>query len=177
VIVFTHDLVFLNQIVSLAEEDGVDLQKHWIDRDDSGPGVITLNDCPALSKDYDSPSRARSHLDKANAARGSERERAVRDGMGDLRRVVEEIVAKKLLKDVVPRWNDRVIVTALPKINWDNALADQFVSIYEHLSRYIVGHSHSDEAMGAPPEPSELQALIERVDDLIRRARPNRPTS
>jgi energy-coupling factor transporter ATP-binding protein EcfA2 len=177
VIVFTHDLVFLNQIVGLAENDDVDLQKHWIDRDSSGPGVVTLNDGPALSKDYDSCVRARSHLARANSTRGSQRERAVREGMGDLRRVVEEIVAKRLLKNVVPRWEDRIIVTALPKINWGNELADQFVSIYEDLSRHIVGHTHSEEAMGAPPEPSELQGMIERLDGLIRRARSERPSS
>jgi wobble nucleotide-excising tRNase len=45
VIVFTHDLPFLNQLIVQAEAENVTYQAHWIDRDDAGnPGVVKLND-------------------------------------------------------------------------------------------------------------------------------------
>jgi len=51
------------------------------------------------------------------------------------------------------------------------ALVDELVTVYEELSRYIEGHSHSDEASGAPPELKDLGKMIETVDALVKRAR------
>jgi hypothetical protein len=94
--------------------------------------------------------------------------------MAALRRTIEETVVKRLLKGVVPRWSDRVIVTGLKKIAWDERLADEFVAKYEELSSYIEGHSHTDEAMGAPPEINDLEGKIAEVAALLQRAKPDR---
>jgi hypothetical protein len=59
---------------------------------------------------------------------------------------IEETVIKKLFNGVVPRWSDRVIVTGLRKVAWDDALVEELVDVYEELSKYIEGHSHTDEA-------------------------------
>src|SRR5579864_721694 len=90
------------------------------------------------------------------ALTGTVRRDAIVKGMGALRRTIEETVVKRVFKDVVPRWQDRVIVTGLRKVAWDHALVDEMVDTYEELSSYIEGHSHTDEAMGAPPEPKDL---------------------
>jgi hypothetical protein len=79
--------------------------------------------------------------------------------MGALRRTIEETIAKKFLKGVIPRWEDRVIVTGLRNIAWDDNLAEQLCSIFE---AYIEGHPHTDEAMGAP-----LTKMIDRVDSVV----------
>jgi hypothetical protein len=157
VIIFTHDLPFLNQLVTIAEDEDVSLQAHWIDRDEDGnPGQITLNDAPATSKAYDTTERANQCLAEAQALSGRARHNAICKGMGALRRTIEEAVVKRLLKGVVPRWSDRVIVTGLRNIAWDDGLAEQICQQYEELSAYIEGHSHTDEAMGAPPEIKDL---------------------
>lgn len=175
VIVFTHDLPFLNQIVLQAETDNVDIQAHWIERSSDGePGQITLNDVPATSKAYDTAERARRYLSEAKASTGTVRRDAIVKGMGALRRTIEETVVKKLFKLVVPRWEDRVIVTALRKVTWDTALVDEMVDMYEELSAYIEGPSHTDEAMGAPPEPKDLEQNITRLEALIKHARAER---
>ena len=172
VVIFTHDLPFLNQVILQAEGQDVDYQAHWIDRTTDGrPGQVTLNDVPAPSKAYDTAERAKQCLAIAKQGTGSARQMAVVNGMGALRRTIEETIAKKLLKNVVPRWEDRVIVTALPNINWDDALVQELVSMFEDLSAYIEGHSHTDEAMGAPPEPKVLEERIVKVEALIKRAK------
>ncbi len=175
VIVFTHDLPFLNQIIFHAEAEGVEFQAHWIDRSSDGsPGQVTLNDVPATSKAYDTVERAKLFLAEAKSGTGTLRHDAIVKGMGALRRTIEETVVKRLFKGVVPRWTDRVIVTGLRKVTWDNALVDEMVDMYEELSTYIEGHSHTDEAMGAPPEIKDLEQNISRVEELIKRARPER---
>jgi wobble nucleotide-excising tRNase len=135
VVVFTHDLVFLNQLLKYADDHDIVYEAHWIDRDDDGrPGYITLGDVPATSKAYDTPERARQFFAEAQTFSGKPRHAAITAGMGALRRTIEETIAKKLFKDVVPRWSDRVIVTGLRKIAWDDGLADELVTVYEELS-------------------------------------------
>ena len=120
---------------------------------------------------YFTAEQARRFFVEAQRATGTVRHDAIVKGMGAPRRTIEEMVVKKLLKDVVPRWSDRVIVTALRKIAWDNSLVDEMVDMYEKLSSYIEGHSHTDEAMGAPPEIKDLELGITNVEALVKRAR------
>jgi hypothetical protein len=175
VVLFTHDLVFLNQIILKAEIRGIDVQSHWIDRDtDNRPGHVTLNDVPATSKAYDTVEKARQWQAQAQRLSGTPRHDAIRGGMGALRRTIEETVVKRLFKGTVPRWSDRVIVTKLKTVAWDDALADELVDMYEELSAYIEGHSHSDEATGAPPEIKDLEKAVTVVDALVKRARTER---
>ena len=65
---------------------------------------------------------------------------AIRKGMGARRRTIEETMAKRLFKGAVPRWEERIIVTKLPTINWDNSLADELCTTFEELSGHIDGH-------------------------------------
>jgi energy-coupling factor transporter ATP-binding protein EcfA2 len=175
VVVFTHDLVFLNQLLQYADGQHIDYQSHWVDRDHEGrPGHVTLSDVPATSKAYDTTERARQFFSTAQSNSGRARHDAICSGMGALRRTIEETIAKKLFKDVVPRWNDRVIVTGLRKVAWDDGLAEELVTVYEDLSKYIEGHSHTDEATGAPPELEDFEKMIEWVDSLVKRARPDK---
>jgi hypothetical protein len=169
VVVFTHDLVFLNELVEAAKEIDVDVAGHWVDRDVEGrPGKVALDDYPSTSRVHETTQRAKSALARAKLLSGSELEDEIRKGMGALRRTLEETVVRHLFKKVVPRWTDRVIVTALPKVNWDVQKVGEIVALYEDLSRYIDGHSHTDEAMGATPQLAELEHRIQLVDELIK---------
>ena len=176
VIVFTHDMVFLTNLLNAVQGTGVTYQTHWVDRDgDGNPGQVALDDCPASMPQYQKVDKAEQTLKYAKSLAGQQRAGAVMHGMAELRRTVEELVPKYLLKEVVTRWSDRVIVTGLKKINWDNDLADEIIAAYEDLSAYIEGHSHTDEQIGAPPEPKDLQTRIETVRQLIKRAKSDRP--
>jgi hypothetical protein len=175
VIVFTHDLVFLTKLAAAAEDTGADLLTHWIERDGDGrPGQVSLDDCPATTPQYRTTTKAKKTLGEAKGPAGSKRVRLIQRGMGELRRTIEEIVPHLLFKQVVNRWTDRIIVTGLKNINWDEALVADLIKTYEDLSAYIEGHSHTEEQAGAPPEPKDLEDMVARVDDLIRRARPQK---
>jgi ATPase subunit of ABC transporter with duplicated ATPase domains len=121
VIVFTHDLVCLNELAFEAELKEVELLGHWVDRDNEGrPGKVSLDDSPATAKLHETTQRAEDSLARAKQLSESAREIEIRTGMGALRRTLEETVVRRLLKNLVPRWSDRVNVTALHRINWDN---------------------------------------------------------
>ncbi len=94
--------------------------------------------------------------------------------MGAVRRTIEETVVKRVFKGVVPRWEDRVIVTGLRNVNWDNDEIEKLCTLFEQLSGYIEGHSHPDESMGAPPRVSDLEQSISEVEAIIKWAKPPR---
>ena len=175
VVVFTHDLVFLTMLAGAAEDENVEMLTHWIERDGEGrPGQISLDDCPATTPQYRNTRKAKKTMAEAKAAAGSARTKLIQRGMGELRRTVEEVIPHYLLKQVVNRWSDRIIVTSLKKVNWDDGLVADIISAYEDLSTFIEGHSHTEEKAGAPPEPNQLVEMIARVDELIKRARRER---
>jgi energy-coupling factor transporter ATP-binding protein EcfA2 len=175
VVVFTHDLPFLNAMFVAAEAQGVSVEPHWIDRRSGKPGYVAPGDAPVTMKAYESTDKAKKHLAAAKVAVGSKQVEEVRAGMGALRRTIEETVVKRLFKDAVPRWSDQVRVTTLRQINWDNDEVEKICGLFEDLSRYIEGHSHSDEAMGSPPEVVDLETRVAQVDAMIKWARAQRP--
>jgi hypothetical protein len=176
VIVFTHDMVFFAKLCDAADKAGEDLTTHWMQRsgEDDLPGHVSLNDAPTTTPKYRNTDFAEGSLAAAKVAAGSEQERLVRQGAGQLRRTVEEIVPQYLFKEVVRRWTDRVMVTALKRINWDNALVDELVDVFEACSAIMEGHSHTEAGAEAPPTPTKLEELIEKTKRLIRDAKAQR---
>lgn len=174
--IFTHDLVFLTMVGAAAADSDVDMLTHWVERDAEGrPGQISLDDCPATTPQYRNTQKAQKTLGEAKTATGSKRLELVQRGMGELRRTVEEIVPFHLLKQVVNRWSDRIMITSLKKVIWDDALIGDIIQTFEDISAYIEGHSHTEEKSGAPPEPKNLEAMVSRVDDLIKRTKAEKP--
>jgi hypothetical protein len=47
--------------------------------------------------------------------------------------------------------------------------------MFEELSAYVEGHSHTDDATGAPPDVQLLERYIERADELTKWFRADRP--
>ncbi|MGO4134638.1 AAA family ATPase [Rhizobium brockwellii] len=172
VVVFTHDMVFFAKLADAADKAKSTITTHWMQRSgDNKPGMVSLNDGPTTTPQYRKTDFAEQTLAKAKAVSGSAQEALVRQGAGQLRRTVEEVVPQYLFKEVVRRWTDRVMITALKKINWDNGLADEIVEIFEACSAIMEGHSHTEAGTEAPPTPEKLEELIVRTKELIRLAK------
>lgn len=90
--------------------------------------------------------------------------------MGELRRTVEETVPFHLLKDVVARWRENLMITKVRQIKWDDGLADEIDAVFAELSRHIEGHSHTGEYQGVP-DLDDLRKMIDRVDAIVTAAK------
>lgn len=177
-IILTHDLVFLTMLIDAADKAGIPITTHWVERyGKEQPGLVNLNECPANTSDYKTTKKAKATLEQANRLSGQARVQAVQRGMAELRRTVEETIIRHMFKSVIQRWDERVMVGSLKKINWSNELADEIDKVFADISRYIEGHSHSEAYVPAPPVPKHLEAMIARVDDLINRAKPERKSA
>jgi len=81
VIVFTHDLVFVNQLYKAADDSGIAYEAHRVDRSvDGRPGEVSLNDPVGVSKFYDTTEQAKKYRDEARRSAGASRDDAIRKG-------------------------------------------------------------------------------------------------
>jgi hypothetical protein len=132
-----------------------------------------LAHAPTSSQDYETTNPAKASLAMAKAASGSARTDAVRAGMGKLRRTLEEIVVKYMFKGTVTRWDDRIAMSKIKEVAWSEEVADEIYSTFAELSRFVEGHSHSEE-LATPPEAAELATMIVRVEGIVAKARAKR---
>lgn len=174
VIVFTHDLVFLTLLSDKAEASGCEVVSHWIQSLEGIPGCVAIDDTPANSRVYRKTTKAKEFLHRAKQVSGRDRVDLVRSGAGALRRTVEEAVMQDLFKGTVRRWDEQVRLGALINISWSDDLADEIVALQADTSRLLEGHSNSDEFAGEMPDVDDLEKLIARVDEVIKKAKRKR---
>ncbi|MBY5693627.1 AAA family ATPase [Rhizobium leguminosarum] len=175
VIIFTHDLVFLQFLMDAAESTSADFITHWVSQSHDGmPGVVTLNECPANSSAYKTTHRAREALAQAKKVNGQQQIDKIRGGAAALRNTLEEIVIRDLFKGAVQRWDEQVRLSSVTSINWSNEIADEISALQGDISRLIEAHSTSDAYAGGMPEIGEFEPLILRVEAVQARAKQKR---
>lgn len=175
VIIFTHDLVFLQFLMDAAEGATTEFTTHWITQShDGSPGVVTLNECPSNSNAYKTPHRAKEALAQAKKVAGQQQIDKIRAGAAALRNTLEEIVIRDLFKGTVQRWDEQIRLSSVTSIKWSEEIADEIGALQGDISRLIEAHSTSDEYAGGMPETGELEALIARVEAVQAHAKQKR---
>jgi hypothetical protein len=179
VVVFTHDLPFLYMIKTRADGAAVQTATHWIKRGDldGRPGYVFLDNSPALERDYRKPTRARQIQASAKSAPAAQQQAMLRDGFGALRTTYEAFIIFDLLSEVVMRFSERISVGRLKDVVWDQALVREVQERYELLSRYIEGHSHSDQRPAPKQTCDLLLSEIEAFESLSKRLKQLRKVS
>lgn len=76
------------------------------------------------------------------------------------------LVINELFNGVVQRYNERVSVDALAKVNFDKPLIDELMDSFTQCCRYMEGHTHSDKYAYKKPEPENLNEEILRYESL-----------
>lgn len=172
VVVFTHDMVFLSALLERADRLKVEVTTHWVQRQSSGPGVLAVDDTPASHKAYSDEGIAERRLAEALSQSGQQQVSTIKAGAGALRRTLEEVVANRLFNQVIVRWKEQISLMKLRSVNWSQENVNEIVRLFEDISRLIDGHSNSDEFIGSPPEPVQLERLIQRVKVVRKAAKP-----
>ena len=111
VIVFTHDMPFLYQLLQCSDDMKINRQTHWIKRGDIDdlPGYVYNNNCPALEQEYKSSHPAREFYAQAKQTDMAKvQEVLIKEGMGALRTSYEALVVYELFGGVVTRFEERI---------------------------------------------------------------------
>ncbi|AXF86233.1 DNA replication and repair protein RecF [Ephemeroptericola cinctiostellae] len=168
VIVFTHDLIFVSNLITFSEECTNPFLCHWVENRDGNAGQVWLKNSPSYEKEYRNAEPARKHYTDANKddCPPAQREFLVRTGFTALRTCYEVLVINDLFKNVVQRYNERVSVDALSKVFFDDELVNELLDSFAQCCRYMEGHTHSDKYAYKKPEPTNLNEEIIRYDTI-----------
>lgn len=167
VIIFTHDLVFVSNLLSKCEQQEAEFLCHWIENiDGKNPGAIYLNNAPSYEKDYKTSGKAQNYLNESKKSNPQQREEKIKNGFAALRTSYEAQVVFGLFKGVVQRFNERVSIESLRKVYFTTELIDELLESYALCCRFMEGHSHSDKYSYKKPTIEDLNNEIKRFDEI-----------
>lgn len=166
VIVFTHDLVFVSNLVNYSEENNVAFRCHWVEKSDESIGTVWLDNSPSFEKKYKKSGIAQTFYEKAKKSPPETRESLVKSGFAALRSSYEAFVIFDLFSGVVQRFNDRVSIDSLNGVHVDKEIIKKVSDAFALACRYMEGHNHSDKYAAKKPTPDTLNEEIQRFNSL-----------
>lgn len=166
VIIFTHDLIFVSNLISYCQDNGKEHVCHWIEKRNGIPGFVFLKNSPSYEKEYRNSEPASRHLKEAEKQNCSPetREFLLRQGFTALRTCYEVLVINELFCNVVQRYNERVSMESLSKVAFDKTLVEDIMINYGLCCRFMEGHTHSDKYLHKKPDISDLKDEIIRYE-------------
>lgn len=177
VIVFTHDLVFLAELVKRARYLSVEVHQQTIQRDGSKqPGQIT-GKFPWKANDTDARiGILKTCLDKIAATRasmsGEEYEDKTAGWAGRLSETWERTIRSDVIYRVVDRSTTEVkpmLVRILARISGEDY--EEFEKGYSATSTWARRHDKSEEVSYVAPEPEEMEHELNRLKEWHARVR------
>ncbi len=171
VIVFTHDLVFLSDVIKRANFCEIPICERSVERDaQDRPGRI-INEFPWKAKRVterieelkillDSIKKDRPKLSR------SDYENRTSDWAGKLSETWERLIRSEIIYRVVDRGTTEVkpkMVRILAKITEDDY--NEFLAGYYAASTWARRHDKSEEVSYVAPEPNEMETEINRLAD------------
>lgn len=144
VVIFTHDVVFMSQIVRHASEHQIPFLAHWMRKVNGVPGHVKDNSSPklanvaALKKDADEALRNYEQLEP------KDQEGALGVALDYLRAACESLVEEKLFGKVIQRYDDYVRVQNLEEVVFDQPLGLRLVELHGKISEFLLSHNRSD---------------------------------
>ena len=171
VIVFSHDLVFVSNLLSKSKEDEV--LCHWIESRNHKPGFIWFGNAPIYQKKYRSAEPAKVYYRNSNNENcpPEERHRFLAQGFSALRTSYEVLVIYDLFNNTVRPFEDRVSIDSLSNVNFDQNLIQELQDSFAKCCRYMEGHTHSDKYAYKNPEPQNLNDEIVRYEEIRKKIR------
>lgn len=177
VIVFTHDLIFLAELVKRARYLSVNVHQQTIQRNGSKqPGEISGN-FPWKANDTDSRINIlKAELDKIAATRdsmsGDTYERKTSDWAGKLSETWERTIRSDVIYRVVDRSTTEVkpmLVRIFARISGKDY--EEFEKGYSATSTWARRHDKSEEVSYVAPEPDEMEHELNRLKEWHARVR------
>lgn len=169
VIVFTHDLMFLGELVKAAIDQKVVLTERSIERNGDGVPGLVIEGYPWKAKDAQerlTDLQTRLHQLKKDKAGYTSEEYELRssDWAGRLSETWERLVRSEVINQVVDRSTTEVrpkMFRMLAKITEEDD--KDFQAGYSEVSKWARRHDKSEEISYTAPNTEELQAELDRA--------------
>ncbi|MFW8609757.1 MULTISPECIES: AAA family ATPase [Rhizobium] len=169
VIVFTHDLIFFNDLCREADDRGIKTATIGLFSDGANAGKVDPAGVAwrglSVSKRLGPIKNDFSSVRKQHSVSPADYEFAVKNLYGRLRDTYERLVEEFIFCDVVRRGVDRIETQKLRFVHLPDALAIRF---HEGMSRVnTYSHDNPASATVSVPTPDEFDTDIKFIEDLI----------
>jgi hypothetical protein len=164
IIIFTHNLVFLNYLLELTGEEKV---KHFI----KTSKAISLDPNAKLGTEHDLKVKKDEITRRVTLVREKEEkgtkidEYEIRNIYDLLSGYLESFVEVGIFKSVISRYRPNIRINSLNKVKWNNNIIKEVILWYNKTSRK--GSRHSQPIGIQPPDLDELLRDKEDIDDLV----------
>jgi energy-coupling factor transporter ATP-binding protein EcfA2 len=169
VVVFTHDLVFFNDLCREADSLGVTAETLALFADATNAGKVdsagvvwrglNVNKRLARIRNDFAP------VKKSHAASPADYEIAIKNLYGRLRDTYERLVEEYIFCDVIRRGVDRIETQKLRMVHLSDALAVRFHDGMSKANTY--SHDNPAAATVAVPDPTEFESDLASIEKLI----------
>lgn len=166
VIVFTHDVSFLFDLVNESErqkfKEKDDFLCHWITKIDDNVGLVNLDHRKDLELDYKTHARADGFWQKAkNETAPDARELLSKQGFDCLRRTYEAFTLIELFGNTVRRFDRQIGHGTLKSVYCPRDVAEFVSNKLEVCSGFVTGHLQADGYSGPVASPQLLKQEID----------------
>lgn len=119
VIVFTHDLLFLNDLVIATNDSKIKMTCHWMYKDNTATGIVHPNTTPDIEESFADAKVAKDKLAEAKKPNQNPLEitRSTREGLSALRASYEAFIVKNVFDGIVKRFSRRVRQSEIHKVH------------------------------------------------------------
>lgn len=170
VIVFTHDIVFFNELCQAADEVSIEPVTVALFSDKAAAGKVDaagmvwkgLN----VAKRIGSLKNDSAPLNKIHASSPAEYEYKIKGLYGRLRDTYERVVEEVIFRDIVRRGTDVIQTQLLRYVRLSDELAIRFHEGMTKANTYSHDNPAADTVPTPPPE--EFQADIEALENLVK---------
>ena len=166
VVVFTHDLMFMSQMVKHCDKNGVTPVAHWIRKVNGVPGYIEENTSPKLTSINSLKKDADDAIKDYDTKGAKEQERMLGSAFDSLRSACEALVEEKLFGKTIQRYEDHVRVGNLEDAVFDQPLALRVVALHGKISEYIPGHNRSELQRESLPTIDDFKTMRKEFNEL-----------
>jgi hypothetical protein len=173
VIVFSHDIVFMSQLVKHADNYQIPFRVHWMQKVAGVPGIIEEDKSPkmaslaSLKKDYDEAVLNYSLLGP------KEKERALACALDYLRSACEALIEELLFAETVQRYDDHIRVQNLEEVPYDKESALKIVDLHGKISEIALMHNRSDiyrQSLPSIDDFNDLKTKFEALENELKEA-------
>src|SRR5262249_31920558 len=119
VVVFTHDIVFMSQLVKHAERNSIPTVAHWMRQVDGIPGHIEETPSPRLTSLTSLKNDSQEAVRNFASLGAKEQERALGAAFDYLRSACEALIEEILFAGTIQRYADHIKVMNLEEVIFD----------------------------------------------------------
>jgi len=174
VLVFTHDIVFMSQLVKHAERNSILPVAHWMRKVDGIPGCIEENTSPRITSLTSLKNDSQEAVKNYASLGAKEQERTLGAAFDYLRSACEAMIEEVLFAGTIQRYDDHIKVMNLEEVIFDQDLALKIVDLHGRLSEVILAHNRSDQQRENPPDLKVLTTIRKEFDELEANLRASR---